>query len=240
MRARAFSLLEVMVTLGVVAMLAGSVFAFMLDLMRDRVVLEHASRDSEVSSAIVERLEGDLLAGAADVEGEAGIAGDASSLRIVSRAVVTPTKAGQRVRGDALTSELRYIEGAGRLEARRFGAREDASGFEIVSERVQAFRLRYFDGRRWVSAFDSMEAGGLPVAIEVAAWFGKVDIEEGLDRDASDMGAVAPDVGNRDASLFLDASPVDPSEARALPAREPDLLRVIVVPDGPIAAWRSG
>ena len=29
-------------------------------------------------------------------------------------------------------------------------------------------------------------------------------------------------------------------EPLGLPTREPDLLRVMIVPDGPTAAWRSG
>jgi len=67
---RAFSLLEVMVVLGVVALLAGSVFAFMLDLLRGREALSHATRDAIASAAIVERLEGDLLVAVADGAGE--------------------------------------------------------------------------------------------------------------------------------------------------------------------------
>jgi hypothetical protein len=133
----------------------------------------------------------------------------------LARSVVLPTTSGATIGGDVIASEIRFDESRGRLLA-RLGADAD---MDTISSRVQACRFRYFDGRRWVDSFDSGSTGGLPVAIEIVAWFGRVEVaEEEL------MTAVAPNV----------ASGRAPSgENPVLPDREPDLLRVIIVPDGP-------
>jgi prepilin-type N-terminal cleavage/methylation domain-containing protein len=233
MRRRAFTLIEVLVVLGIVAMLAGSVFAFMLDLLRGRERLLDASREAQAAAAVIERLESDLLVtfvGSADAS---GVSGDGTSLRVSGRAVAFGTRETSVEMSDAQSCELRYDERAWRLEGRRWSGAEPAE-FETICDRVEACRFRYFDGRRWVGSFDSARAGTLPVAIEIAAWFGAppAPTEEELlaQEEAEELGDEAMMMGLEDASL---------DEPRALPVREPDLLRVMVVPDGPVAAWRE-
>ena len=46
-------------------------------------------------------------------------------------------------------------------------SRLDAVG-EVIALEVMALEFRYFDGQQWLSAWDSEELGGLPMAIEVA------------------------------------------------------------------------
>jgi hypothetical protein len=105
-RRRAFSLLEVFITLGVISMLAGTVFAFMLDLLRGRQALIDASADAIVTAALVERLEGELLVGVTSAGGEGGIVGDDFSIRILARSVVLPTTSGATIGGDVIASEI--------------------------------------------------------------------------------------------------------------------------------------
>jgi len=235
-RRRAFTLLEVLVALGVVAMLAGTVFAFILALLRGRDRLLDASRDAQAAAAVIERVESDMLVTFVGSATSPGVSGDRASIRLRGRAVSLDAPEASAGMSDVQACELRYDERHWRLEGRRWAGAE-AGEFETICDRVEAFRLRYFDGRRWVSSFDTPSAGTLPVAIEIAAWFGRPPPEGGeLSDDGADsleaMGLGAPD----DLASFAD----DPgAEPRPLPTREPDLLRVVIVPDGPVAAWRG-
>jgi len=224
---RGFSLLEVMVTLGVVGLLAGTVFAFMLDLLRGRESIADATRDAVAAATIIERIEGDLLVGVAEAGGEAGVSGDAHRVKVRGRSVVLSADG----LGDGVGSEFRFDERSGLIEGRLLAG---GGAFEVVSDRVRACRFRYFDGRRWRQQFDSREAGSLPVAIEIAIWFGRVEAEE-------EDGLF--DEGPSEAEM-LEAAPaaafVSMEDEPTLPSREPDVLRVMIVPDGPSAAWREG
>ena len=227
---RAFSLLEVMVALGIVGMLAASVFAFVLDLLQGRESLSDASRDAIAAAVIIERLEGDLLVGVVGVGDQAGIRGDDKGIAIIGRSVKLPAGSDDRVIGDMVESEIRFDEGRGLLEGRRGGA-----SFEQISDRVRFCRFRYFDGRRWVSSFDSRSAGSLPVAIEIAAWFGSLE-----ERDTLEPSMEDPPEESMLSEGFLDGAPLMEEEALSVPSREPDLLRVMLVPDGPVTSWRDG
>ena len=46
-------------------------------------------------------------------------------------------------------------------------SRLDATG-EVIAPEVVALEFRYFDGEQWQPTWDSEEASGLPMAIEVA------------------------------------------------------------------------
>lgn len=231
---RAFSLLEVMISLGIVAMLAGSVFAFMLDLLRGRESLSNATIDAVASATLIERLESDLLVGITSVGADAGISGDESSIRVRGRAVRLPL-AGDEAIGDLTGCKISYDEAGWRL----VGSRLDADT-ETISERVRACRFRYFDGRRWVSSFDSSTTGTIPVAIEIALWFDDPPApEEPMSlEDQSDQPGRVPDMSAPEDIGFADGAFEDMlAETPELPLREPDLLRVMIVPDGPIAGW---
>jgi len=88
-------------------------------------------------------------------------------------------------------------------------ARADDGPDEIVASGIKQLRLRYHDGREWQREFDSGQAGTLPVAIAIAVWFGSGLIDQ---TEADEFG-------------MLDTP------------TEPDRRRVMVVPDGPSAAW---
>lgn len=228
---RGFSLLEVMVALGIVALLAGSVFAFMLDLIRGSGTLTDAAQDAAAAATIVEQLESDLLVSVTSMEGEAGINGTESGIRVTGRAVRVPS--GDEVIGDAVGCEIRYDEQTWRLEGSLRGGAN-----ETISERVRACRFRYFDGRRWTSSFNSADAGALPVAIEVAIWFGDPPAPEETPDDGMMEGPASFDTEAARMEAMERAAFDDPSEMMPeLPLREPDLLRVMIVPDGPIAGW---
>jgi len=114
---------------------------------------------------------------------------------------------------DADLTDLQGCEinlGEGVLNARRLS--KSPGAFETFAEGVERLRFRYFDGREWLDEFDSAATGELPVAIEASVWFG----EFGESAVASDAAAPA------------DETP-----------RAPDRTRTMVVPDGPVAAWKA-
>jgi hypothetical protein len=198
---------------------------------------------------LIERIERDVLAGLAGGSGlGTGIKGTETSLTLLTRGVwlelprgvaagaQDQAGGGGSVSGDVQGSEYRFDARAGVLEARRWSVDAGGGGdgaFEVVSDHIQRLRFRYYDGRRWVDRFDSVAKKGLPVAIEVAIWFGDVASATGDEPGGESDGA-----GEGGAFVMDGADELLPELATA-PMRRPDRLRVIVVPDGPSASWRQ-
>lgn len=218
MTRRGFTLIEVLLTLALVTMLTGGIFAFLWNLLERRDVLHRGVLQAQAAGAFVERLESDLLSGlAGDASAGAGVVGTATTLRLLTRGVWLPADAAEAAgAGDLQGTEYAFDWAKGELTGRRWVAGARVPAMEVITGGVAALRFRYFDGTEWRNSFDSASAGKLPVAVEVALWFG-----------ASGAGE-AP-------------SSAEAGESESpLPNREPDRLRVIVVPDGPEAAWREG
>lgn len=236
---RAFTLLEVILVLGIVAMLAGSIFGFMWNLLSYRDVLAREARQSQAGNSVIERIESDVLCGLAGDAGKgAGVAGSANRLKLLTRGVGIPADQDDRaaVAGDLQASEYEFDAGTGVLKARRWNltGKGQPPEFDVVSDHVQGLRLRYFDGKEWVESFDSLAGNGLPVAIEIAMWFG-----EPLPRTE---GAEPPAAPARTDPISDTRRPAAARGAARTsePGREPDRLRIIVVPDGPVTSWKEG
>ncbi len=230
-----------MVVLGLVGMLAAGVLGFLWDLWGRRDVLLRNSRDAQAGSAVVERMETDILGGmAGDQAAGAGIAGTATTLKVLTRGVDVPLNGQGSTTGDLQASEYQFESGV--LQARRWNIGGAAPEMEVVCDHVEAVRLRYFDGKAWKGSFDSLSAGGLPVAVEVALWFGT---PRASDQSASKpVGRRAGTSSGRDAKTGAfepadEANAGVPAADGTLPSRQPDCLRVIVVPDGPVASWKE-
>jgi type II secretion system protein J len=214
-----FTLLEILLALALVAMLAGSIFGFLFNVLDRREALLKATADAQAVGAFFEVLEADLACAiAGDVALGAGIRGDAHSLHLLSRRAWAPMEAGERdaAVGDLQVTEYSFNATAGVLNLRRRPARESGEGgrLEPICERVEAMRLRYFDGQMWTDSFDSRQQGALPVALEVAIWLGR-----------GGATAIQEDVYDEDAV--------------AIPARAPDRVRIISIPDGPTTWWKE-
>src|ERR1700752_5288669 len=83
---RAFTLLEAVLVLGLVGLLAGSVYTFLWNLLAHRDALMRESSDARAAAAVVERMERDMLAGmVGDQTVGAGVAGDQRRLELLSR-----------------------------------------------------------------------------------------------------------------------------------------------------------
>jgi hypothetical protein len=103
-------------------------------------------------------------------------------------------------------------------------------------------RFRYHDGRGWRESFDASR-GGLPAAVEVAIWIrGAEPVAEEVPqapepaRPSRRMTVHAddgPEESPSPAGLVEDDGVEEEPELPPPPAREPDRVRVMVVPDGP-------
>lgn len=206
-RARAFTLLEALVAVGMVLLLAGALALFVADLHTTR---EHVmrtaerTRGAETLFAVVESaLQTAVVDGA---RRGAGVSGTTEHLRVLSSRT-DATAAGNAARdmtrmAFAPLSVTEVRQTAAGVVVGRSGVAS------LLPAEVSRVRLRYFDGRQWSDEFDSLASGSLPVMVEVAVWFGGAGAAEAT--DATD----AP--------------------SSVLPEHAPDRVRRISVPD---AVW---
>jgi prepilin-type N-terminal cleavage/methylation domain-containing protein len=214
---RGFTLIEVLIAIGLLVVLsvAMGTFAFNLLQTRDRLMAQSAAEAGV--GLLLDRLEHDLtwcIAGNAD-DG-AGVKGTSTGIEILRRDVRLLD--GQVAVGVARKAHYHHEGGAVLAHA--------ADGDdETVALGVERLRLRYHDGQAWLDEFDSSEAGTLPVAVEVSVWF---DPHEG-GTDRNDGGAEDETIPSEE---------LMPAEFDITPS-EPDRRRIVVIPDGPTAGWAS-
>jgi prepilin-type N-terminal cleavage/methylation domain-containing protein len=220
MRRRAFTLFELLITLGIVAMLSGAIMAFFWSLLDRRAAITLAAARQQGAGALIERIECDLSCGiAGDQQAGAGIRGNGASLTLLSRGVWMPEAGRRSALGDLQGAEYSFDRSAGIARCRRWIAGEqDSAEPETICENVALLRFRYYDGSRWSAAFDSLERGELPVAIEVALWFG---------------------VPGEESAQPAQQGGESEKERPALPIRDPDRVRLVIVPDGPVDEWKE-
>jgi prepilin-type N-terminal cleavage/methylation domain-containing protein len=251
---RGFTLMEVLLALGLIGVLLGSVLGFLFQIGSQRDALAAAGARQQGATALLERMESDLLCVVASgVKGEAGVQGGSSQLTLLTRGTMLPGEPGKAAAmGDLQGTEYAFDPGAQAVRVRRWSAAGDGAGggdLETMCEGVGLMRLRYYDGERWSASFDSGAAGGLPVAVEVAVWFGRpgpggeeagAGSEGGAWKDRERTGAGKREDGGG-AAL---AGPERRSAGRKAGAtdrvaREPDRVRLIVAPDGPVSSWKE-
>jgi prepilin-type N-terminal cleavage/methylation domain-containing protein len=205
---RGFTLVEVLLALALMLALSAGLFGYVWGLLDKRDRLVEVAQQQAAAAAVFEELENSLATTfAADASGRAGVKGDGASIAVRCRGVASRGgPGGEGDLGDLVGGEVSFTGGA--VSARRFGRRDGE--FEVVSEGVERLRLRYYNGSEWLEEFDSAAVGELPVAVEVAVWFGAA-----VEGDEDEFG----------------------SEPEVL--REPDRVRVMIVPDGP-TSWKGG
>jgi hypothetical protein len=231
-----------LIVLALATALLGALFAFFFDMLESRRRALAFTARQRAATLLVERVETDLLtclvgSGSAG----AGVQGDASSLRILSRAV--PVQLAERGRddpaafGDLLESEVRFDAGRGMLEARRGVPGIDdaaAADWSPLGGVVYRVRFRYHDGGGWRDQFDSLASDRLPRAVEVAVWFDPwpgemTDDEPPLPEDESmtelERLTFDPAAGFDERAFAL------ASDVELFDEPTPDRIRVIVIPD---------
>lgn len=258
-RRHAFTLIEVLLALGLILILLAAMMGFLWELLDRRNTLTRGGRDIQSANAFIERVEADMLAGLAGDSGVgAGVQGTATTLRLLSRGVwLAADPIGQAGGGGGSVSALaasdlqgtEYVfdERSLRLQARRFtyaGASPEPSLFEIVSDRIERVRFRYFDGKVWRDSFDTIKEEKLPVAIEVAVWFTSLGNEVAPPPRAGSARAPAASENASEGKQGTESDDAGPATSLdGLDVKvwgQPDRLRVIIVPDGPQASWSGG
>ncbi len=242
-RIRGFSLFEVVIALAVLLALSAALFGFFFGLLQQRDRIEVRGEQEMAASMLLERLESDLMCVIAGAS-EAGISGANDRLRILSRGVTPALTSKMVALGDLQGTEFRFEASSGMMQIRRWDvlASGEEGEFADLGAKFERVRFRYFVDRAWQGQFDSAAAGGLPVAIEVAIWFAPDrPVEEDEALAAGDgMGMAGDDEmargeeldGRLDADAMMQPLGIE-DEEREVVLREPDRLRVIVIPDGP-------
>ena len=217
------TLLEMLLALGLITVLTGSLLGFLFDLLGTRRRCLDVAERQRATLLVIDRLERDLMSCVAgDGRHGSGIIGEEDSIEVLSRGV--PLVATGSF-GDLQRSRFRFVEGGGRLEV---GRAEAGAGLPLttLAEGIGKVRFRYHDGSGWRERFDTRSDGRLPAAVEIAVWYDAwpgdiaVDDEEDSERLTFDTG-----------SGFDDAAFAASSDLRFLDEPDPDRVRVIIIPD---------
>jgi type II secretory pathway pseudopilin PulG len=202
----AFTLVEVLLAIALMLALMGAMFGFAHAMMHARQRINEGTARHRAATALIERLEADLATCiAGDQALGAGVVGDESSLRVLTRGVSAHLAESDPDAAffDLQRAEYRFDAARGRIELRRglaaVGADAgDAGGpFHSLGGAMSRVRFRYHDGGAWRGSFDSLASDRLPAAVEVAVWFdggadavagGAEELEE-PDRLTFDAGA---------------------------------------------------
>jgi hypothetical protein len=210
-RIRAFTLLEAIVGVAIVAALLGALGIFIRNLGDARTRLATSVERIECADAVFALVDRALAtAVVADPALGAGVGGNERSLRIV-RATVGLGEGDAPLLAERERCEVRFDGGTGRIELAR-GDRRDA-----VEVPVRAMRVRYLVEGGWRDAFDSADAGVFPAGIEVSIWFDRV-AEADLGSAADELAAPTP-LGSPDRRRFFrvpGAPRIDPLARRAI------------------------
>lgn len=232
MRRGAFTLVEVMVALGLMTALAVLVFGMLMSVTAQRDRARAWAADLHAGTVLLDRIEADLTHCIAGRPGAAGVKGDSTRLTVLTRGVTLSVDGSAPV--DVQWATYGFDEASSVVRMSRGDGWEAGSGGEVVSDRMERMTVRYHDGRGWTDSFDSEQAGGLPVAVEVALWFHRWDWEP----ETASGAAGYMEAGGLEGDAMLEdelaGDRVNPDEmaigAGAL--REPDRVRVFAIPDG--------
>ncbi len=232
MTRRAFTLLEVLVALAVLAMLSGAVVGLLSAVVDGRARVSARAERTAAVDRVMRAIEDDVVNAVA----WAGARGSGLRVEPGSLSVVRPVAgaaglaSGGPPKGWRATS-VRWDAASGALVSGERGAGgEGAGSARVVLPGVAAFRVRCLDGRAWQESFDSGALGRLPRAVEVAIWLtpagladaARVRADAANERDAAGDAADTADT----------ADAVDAADAADAMERPADRRRVIAVPDG--------
>jgi hypothetical protein len=218
---RGFTLLEALVAIGMMVMLVGALSLFLDDLTMTRARAARTAARTRSADALYGAVETALMT--AVVDGGrmgSGVQGDASRLRVLSSRTDAGSGTVQQLARAAFSPlSATVVQWAGQgVSVERGNVRS------TLPAQVRALRIRYLGDAGWEESFDSMQAGTLPLAVEVALWFGQA-VPQGAGAGAGEG----------------EGEPGDAAEADAAPEDlgPPDRVRVFAVPDAATMAAES-
>jgi type II secretory pathway pseudopilin PulG len=235
------TLIEVLAALAILVVLSGGVVGFFLGVTDRRDQLARLAAQQRDAAALFDRLEAALMTSLAVApDGSAGIRGDEKSITVVARSVY-PVFEGPSAVADAAVMTLSFDEARAACDctlAPLAGAGEPLT--ESILEHVERIRFRYLRARNWSDSFESLSAGGLPAAIEISVWLeprtGPRSQQAPPAPTPADFATYGGDPESEDLPFGPLDLPPEPEQAPWTP-REPDYLRVLVVPEGPPMGW---
>lgn len=240
MKRRGFSLLEVLVAIGLLGLLSALVYSLMWELFDRKARTLTLSERTQVSTMLIDRLERDLMTAIASAGDQAGLRGDEGGLTIFHRGVLIAP--GVSPMADRQRTAIRFDAARGVLMIRRDddsgdGGAGGSAGDDGIAGVVRAVRFRYHDGSIWAGSFDS--GRGLPAAVEVSIWYGRAE------PGAGGPDPIDEDFEDPDADLFAETEPgFQPGSnglaSRPTPASPADRVRVIAIPDGGVRSRGAG
>ncbi len=245
-RTRGFSLFEVMVTLGVVLALAVALGSFVGDISRGRERLGVQMARQRAAEAVLLQLERALATTVVeDSLLGTGVRGSGNRLEVVSRGVSAWRLGDQSAAERALEDRERLVVTGGSVgveNSASFARGESARG-----ELPLTIRFRYFDGESWQASFDSKSSRRLPHAVEVCLWWTRPG--DAVEDDILALADLEDETADEPAALEdegFDELEIDPSRIGGVgrdelggPARAPDRVRVIAIPDAAVFARES-
>ena len=235
-----FTLLEVLIVIGLVSALLGSMFTFMFNLLSSRDRALQYSAQQLAATTLIERVSADLMTCVVgDAGAGSGVQGDTQRLRILTRSVAASLA--QRglgdpaVLGDLQITEYTFNESQRQITASRQFVQTNMNGRTSeapVGGSVYKVRFRYHDGTSWRDTFDSRSYGQLPLAVEIAIWFDPWPGEEPDPLDEPDDELDEFDRLTFDAiDTFDERQFAEQSDMDLYSEPKPDRIRVIVIPD---------
>jgi hypothetical protein len=252
--------MEVLVAVSIVAALIGMMFVFLSNVLASRAkVLEHSDRQ-RAATTLIEHIEADLMTCiVGDGEYGPGVQGDGAQLAILTQSVsplLHSAPADERMpHRDMQHTEYRFdparriVEGrrgpavrktsddssipAAPASAKEGGERVPRGGFSSLGSEIPRVRFRYHNGMQWRESFDSLAAGHLPRAVEIAIWFTS-PLDESIKAANAASASLAEIGGAHDArpgAAFDEEAWAIASDIDAVDDHRPDRVRVIVIPD---------
>ena len=238
-----FTLLEVLIVIGLVSALLGSMFTFMFNMLSSRDRALRYSAQQLAATTLIERVSADLMTCVvSDAEAGSGVQGDTQRLRILTRSVAASLAergvSDPAVLGDLQITEYTFNESRQQIKASRRFVQTNTN--DRISEAplggsVYKVRFRYHDGTSWRDTFDSRSYGQLPLAVEIAIWFEPWPGEEPVPPDESDDELGGSDRLTFDAiDTFDEREFAERSDMALYSEPKPDRIRVIVIPDSAV------
>ena len=238
-----FTLLEVLIVIGLVSALFGSMFTFMFNLLSSRDRALQYSAQQLAATTLIERVSADLMTCVvSDAEAGSGVEGDTQRLRILTRSVAASLAergvGDPAVLGDLQITEYTFNESQQQITAsRRFAQTNsnDRMSEASLGGSIYKVRFRYHDGTSWRDTFDSRSYGQLPLAVEIAIWFEPWPGEEPIPPDEFDDELGGSDRSTFDAiDTFDERQFAEQSDLDLYSEPKPDRIRVIVIPDAAV------
>jgi len=198
--ARAFTLLEALIAVGMMVLLLGALAMFVEDLSRTRQFVARTAAETRSADALFGALEAALQTAVVDGGNRgAGVTGTDRSIRVLS----SRTDAGS---GSVAELARAAFSPLSATQVDQVGASVTIGRSGVSSTlpaTVRAMRVRYWYDGGWGDSFDSLNAGTLPAVVEVGLWFGATQADDEDELGAPDrVRAIAvPDAAGAEADF---------------------------------------